>query len=112
MSGRNNDGVEPFAMLFGSSLDVFAVGGDRVSHALWRAGPGGALAALGAAGTAEDIFLLVGLNDVLDGVGSGVVGGLLYLARQDWDSMPTSCIIFQAFVILVLQIFNIHNIIP
>ena len=97
-SGPNNDGVGPFGEHVGSiaDIDVCAVGGDGIRDALWRAGPGRALEALGAAGSAREthVFLLVGLNDVLGrtGNGMGVVGGLCALARQDWDFLSINCI--------------------
>ena len=47
-------------------VDVCAVGGDKVSNALWRSGEGGAVDALGAAAMAAqtDVFVLLGINDI------------------------------------------------
>ena len=59
-------------------MDVCAVGGDKVSNALWRAGEGRAVEALGAAGQAmkTDVFILLGFNDIsaraLGGAGKGL----------------------------------------
>lgn len=66
--GRNN-GVGPFAEQVRScadQVDVCAVGGDKVSNALWRSGEGGAVDALGAAAMAAqtDVFVLLGINDI------------------------------------------------
>ena len=82
-------------------MDVCAVGGDKVSNALWRSGEGRAVEALAAAGTATKtvVFILLGINDIsaraLGGKGlemdmntgsekvvSDVVGGVCALARE------------------------------
>ena len=68
-------------------VDVCAVGGDKVCHALWRSGPGRAMEALEAAGTAAqtDAFILLGINDVMGGgerVVEDVVGGVCALAGE------------------------------
>ena len=102
-AGKNN-GVWPFSEHVRScadQVDVCAVGGDKVSNALWRSGEGRAVEALAAAGTAKktDVFILLGINDIsaraLGGKGlemdmntgsekvvSDVVGGVCALARE------------------------------
>ena len=70
-----------------------SVGGDKVSNAVWRAGEGGAVEALGRAGMAvqTDVFVLLGINDIMaaqalgkkgavKGLVSDIVGGVYFIA--------------------------------
>ena len=72
MASNHNDtnckpGVQlKFSVELCTQVDVCAVGGDKVSNALWRSGEGGAVEALAAAGKAikTDVFILLGINDI------------------------------------------------
>ena len=60
------------------------MGGDRVSHALWRSGKGRAVKALGAVASKDtSVIILLGLNDVTAlGKPSDVVGGVCKLVSE------------------------------
>ena len=60
------------------------MGGDRVSHALWRSGKGRAVKALGAVASKDtSVIILLGLNDVTAlGKASDVVGGVCKLVSE------------------------------
>ena len=84
--------------MFADVLCKLPLGGDKIDNAVWRAGPGGAVEALAAAGSAvqTDVFIMLGINDVTKRAPSNkvvldVVGGVWALARELKARLQSDC---------------------
>ena len=113
-----------FSVELSTQVDVCAVGGDKVSNALWRSGEGGAVEALAAARTAvkTDVFILLGINDVTsralakkgnagkefnEKISSDVVGGVCTLAAELKARLRSDCTRIHVLEIPLLPFYEL-----
>ena len=126
-SERRNNGTRPFTDHVRScadQVDVCAVGGDKVSNALWRSGEGGALEALAAARRAlkTDVFILLGINDITarasakkgaagkgfsEKISSDVVGGVCTLAGELKERLRSDCTRIHVLEVPLLPLYEL-----